>query len=123
MTAVAHCKRDPFDIYIGRPSRWGNPFEIGRDGTREEVIAKYEAWILTQPELLAALPELAGRTLGCWCAPLGLWRPGRFAIALRDVERFATPIPFKARQGKFIDVPDELLGLPPTPAQEQGALL
>lgn len=53
----------------------------------------------------------------------GLWRPGRFAIALRDVERFAAPIPFKARQGKFIDVPDELLGLPPAPRHEQGALL
>lgn len=68
--AVVHCKREPFDVYIGRPSRWGNPFSIGRDGTRAEVIAKYEAWIVTQPELLAALPDLAGKTLGCWCSPL-----------------------------------------------------
>lgn len=36
---------------------------------------------------------------------------------------FAAPIPFKARQGKFIDVPDELLGLPSVPRHEQGALL
>ena len=42
---------------------------IGRDGTRDDVIARYEAWLLEQPELAAALPELAGKTLGCWCAP------------------------------------------------------
>ena len=34
-----------------------------------EVIARYERWLVAQPELLAALPELAGKTLGCWCAP------------------------------------------------------
>ena len=64
-----HCKRAAHDVYIGRPSRWGNPFVIGRDGTREEVIAAYEAWLLNQPELVAALPELAAKTLGCWCPP------------------------------------------------------
>jgi len=66
---VVHCKRKPFDVYIGRPSKWGNPFVIGKDGTRDEVIEKYEAWLRTQPALLAALPELRGKTLGCWCAP------------------------------------------------------
>lgn len=69
VSRVVHCKREPFDVYIGRPSKWGNPFEIGRNGTRLEVIARYEEWIGSQPDLLAALPELAGRTLGCWCAP------------------------------------------------------
>ncbi len=66
---VVHCKRAAHDVYIGRPSRWGNPFVIGRDGTRADVIARYEAWLLEQPELVDALPELAGKTLGCWCAP------------------------------------------------------
>jgi hypothetical protein len=66
---VVHCKRKPFDVYIGRPSKWGNPFVIGKDGTRDEVIEKYEAWLRTQPDLLAALPELRGKVLGCWCAP------------------------------------------------------
>jgi hypothetical protein len=66
---VVHCKRAAHDVYIGRPSKWGNPFVIDRDGTRDDVIARYEAWLLEQPELLAALPELAGKTLGCWCAP------------------------------------------------------
>jgi len=69
MSKVVHCKQEPHDIYIGRPSRFGNPFVIGRDGTREEVIAKYEAWLRTQPELMAALPALRGKVLGCWCSP------------------------------------------------------
>jgi len=71
MTTVVHCKsRIPFDVYIGRPSEWGNPFEIGVDGSREEVIAKYETWFLQQPRLLAKVSELKGKTLACWCAPL-----------------------------------------------------
>lgn len=57
-------------LYIGRPSKWGNPFVIGRDGSRAEVIAKYRAWIVEQPALLNALDELRGRDLICWCAPL-----------------------------------------------------
>ena len=68
-TRVVHCKRDAYDVYIGRPSKWGNPFEIGRDGDRDEVIAKFREWILTQPELLKDLHELQGHTCGCWCAP------------------------------------------------------
>jgi hypothetical protein len=66
---VVHCKRARYDVYIGRPSKWGNPYVIGRDGTREQVIERYEQWLLQQPELMAALSELAGKTLGCWCAP------------------------------------------------------
>ena len=66
---VVHCKRARYDVYIGRPSKWGNPFAIGRDGTRKQVIARYERWLLTQPELVASLHELEGKTLGCWCAP------------------------------------------------------
>lgn len=67
---VVHCKREPFDVYIGRPGPYGNPFIIGRDGDRAAVIAKYEAWLRKQPELVArAKRELQGKTLGCWCAP------------------------------------------------------
>jgi hypothetical protein len=66
---VVHCNRESFDVYIGRPGPWANPFKIGKDGTRDEVISKYEAWIRTRPELLAALPKLRGKVLGCWCAP------------------------------------------------------
>jgi len=38
-------------IYIGRPSKWDNPFVIGRDGSRKEVIAKYRAWVVAHPTL------------------------------------------------------------------------
>lgn len=61
----------PHHVYIGRPTKWGNPFIIGHDGTREEVVAKYEAWIRKQPALMAAARrELRGKDLACWCSPL-----------------------------------------------------
>jgi len=69
MTKVVHCKKAKYDIYIGRPSKWGNPFTVGKDGNREEVIQKYREWIKTQPDLLNSLHELKGKTLGCWCKP------------------------------------------------------
>lgn len=57
-------------VYIGRPSKWGNPFVIGKDGDRDEVIAKYRAWLMSQPDLIAqARKELAGKDLVCFCAP------------------------------------------------------
>jgi len=68
---VVHCKKEKYDVYIGRPSKWGNPFSIGKDGSREEVIKKYEEWI-TNGEgkyLLNDLHELKGKILGCWCSP------------------------------------------------------
>ena len=58
-----------YDVYIGRGSKWGNPFKIGNDGDRNEVIQKYEDHIRNSPELLEALPELKGKVLGCWCRP------------------------------------------------------
>jgi len=66
---VVHCKRDAYDVYIGRGSKWGNPFKIGIDGNREEVIEKYRQWILGEPRLLDSLCELEGKVLGCWCSP------------------------------------------------------
>ncbi len=69
MSKVVHCKKEKFDIYIGRPSIWGNPFTIGRDGTREEVIAKYKIYITQNSELMSKLHLLSGKILGCWCKP------------------------------------------------------
>lgn len=69
MIKIVHCKREPYDVYIGRGSKWGNPFVIGKDGTREEVIEKYRQYILSKTFLLESLHELKGKTLGCWCAP------------------------------------------------------
>lgn len=63
----------PGDVYIGRPGPWGNPFVIGRDGTRDQVIAKYRAWITGPNRVAAALRRnlhlLRGKRLVCWCAP------------------------------------------------------
>ena len=56
-------------VYIGRPSKWGNPFTIGKEGTREEVIKLYEEYLMGNAELLGALPELRGKDLVCFCAP------------------------------------------------------
>lgn len=67
--SVVHCMFSAYDVFIGRPGRWGNPFKIGADGTREQVIEKFRAWIMTQSELLADLHTLKGRRLGCYCKP------------------------------------------------------
>ncbi len=56
-------------VYIGRGSKWGNPFRIGPDGDRAAVIAKYERWLCDQRHLLLALDELRGCDLVCFCAP------------------------------------------------------
>lgn len=56
-------------VFIGRPSKWGNPFVIGKHGTREQVILKYIDWIQNQPHLMNSLSELKGKNLICYCAP------------------------------------------------------
>lgn len=57
-------------VYIGRGSKWGNPFVIGKDGTREEVIAKYKTWVQLQPGMVQAIKkELKGKNLLCFCKP------------------------------------------------------
>ncbi|HEY7975752.1 MAG TPA: DUF4326 domain-containing protein, partial [Ktedonobacterales bacterium] len=80
-TKVVHCRREPFDLYIGRSMNrypelratgWGNPFRPAPgDPDAGNAIARYRAWLMEQPQLLARLGELRGKTLGCWCAPLG----------------------------------------------------
>jgi hypothetical protein len=59
-------------VYVGRPSRWGNPFRIGVDGTREEVITKYKKWLEEKLKKDPTfLDPLKGKDLACWC-PLSL---------------------------------------------------
>ena len=64
-TRVVH-RSDPHDVYIGRPSKWGNPFS---DGTRAQNIARFEEYLRNNPELLGQIEELRGKTLACWCKP------------------------------------------------------
>ena len=68
-TKIVNIKNEPFDVYIGRGSLFGNPFRIGKDGTREEVIRKYKKWLVDRPYLLKLLPTLEGQRCGCWCRP------------------------------------------------------
>ena len=66
---IVHWKKEPYDVYIGRPGKWGNPYIIGPDGTREEVIEKYEEWVRSSPTMMRTLHQLKGKVLGCWCDP------------------------------------------------------
>lgn len=58
-----------YDVYIGRPSIFGNPFKIGIDGNRQEVILKYKKWLYNNPKLLKEIDKLKGKILGCHCKP------------------------------------------------------
>lgn len=75
--------KSKFTHYIGRGSAFGNPFVIGPDGTREEVIAKYEVYARNNPILLEQIKRLpSDAVLGCFCKPqachgdiiLKIWR-------------------------------------------------
>jgi hypothetical protein len=79
MTAqVVHCKREPFDVYIARPSIWGNRWSHKPSAvpgtihvaTRAEAIEAFEKWIRSNPQMMAkAKRDLRGKVLGCYCAP------------------------------------------------------
>ena len=59
----------PDSVYIGRGSKWGNPFIIGKDGTRKEVIKKYLLFLQNDARLMSDIKELKGKTLHCFCKP------------------------------------------------------
>lgn len=67
-TTVVNMRTGAWDVRIDRRTKWGNPFKIGRDGTREDVITKYREWIVSQT-LMDDLGELGGKRLGCWYKP------------------------------------------------------
>lgn len=74
-TRVVHCMLEPYDIYIGRPGIYGNPFShkngtlaIYKTNTVEEAVSKYEEYARMNSEILNSLWSLKGKTLGCWCA-------------------------------------------------------
>jgi Domain of unknown function (DUF4326) len=74
---VVHCLQEHYHIYVGRGKDphagtlglLGNPFRIGQDGTRLQVIQRYESYILQHPSLQLHLLEIRGLVLGCWCHP------------------------------------------------------
>ena len=70
---VVNKYKEEYDIYIGRGSKWGNPYVIGEHGTREDVIDTFRIYLweqmksgrITKEDLL----ELDGKRLGCFCKP------------------------------------------------------
>jgi hypothetical protein len=77
-TTLVNLNKEPYDVYIGRPSKWGNPYThiIDKEtlaeaivSSRDEAISKYREYILATPELINGLDELEGKTLGCFCIP------------------------------------------------------
>lgn len=73
-TRVANKYKEKCDVYIGRPSIFGNHFKIGIDGNREEVIEKYRAYFYKRLEsdrhFKLEVLSLRGKVLGCFCKPL-----------------------------------------------------
>lgn len=78
MTRVVNLSKEPYDVFIGRGSKWGNPFTHIKDkttladvivDTREEAIERYREYLEGNQVLLDSLDELEGKTLGCYCKP------------------------------------------------------
>lgn len=77
-TRLVNLHKEPYDVYIGRGSKWGCPYTIIKDrptlakeivDSKEEALAKYKEYILNTPELYNSLGELDGKILGCFCKP------------------------------------------------------
>jgi|688.fasta_scaffold1732070_2 hypothetical protein len=56
-------------VYVGRPTFWGNPFKIGRDGDRDKVCDLFAKYYASEPALQARIGELKGKSLVCFCKP------------------------------------------------------
>ncbi|MEK6883880.1 MAG: DUF4326 domain-containing protein [Nanoarchaeota archaeon] len=73
MTKIVNKRTDFYDILICRPSTFGNPYIIGRDGTREQVIAKFKIYFEKKIEkdlqFRKEVLKLRGKRLGCFCKP------------------------------------------------------
>lgn len=78
VTRIVNLKDEPYDVYIGRGSKWGCPYTVIKDrptlakeivDSKEEALAKYKEYVLASPELMNSLDELEGKTLGCFCKP------------------------------------------------------
>jgi len=79
----------PKERFPKKSSNFANPFKIGKDGTREEVIEKYKIYIISKleenDELKEELINMKGKNLGCWCHP----EPCHGDILLELIEMFS----------------------------------
>ena len=73
MTTVVNIRKSKSDCYCGRGTIYGNPFKIGRDGTRLDVITKYIDYFFDKlekdPVFRQRILELKDKKIGCWCHP------------------------------------------------------
>jgi hypothetical protein len=72
-------------IRVDRKTKWGNPFPMANEKERDKVIQQHATWIVTQHRLVAALHELEGRDLACWCAPKPCHADTLLALANQDL--------------------------------------
>lgn len=95
-TSVVHCKKDKYDVYIGRPSKWGNPYTHIMNkqtkaayvvGTRIDAIESYRKYLLSSP-LYNGLHELKDKVLGCWCYPYACHGDVLAAYTDKTISRF-----------------------------------
>ena len=74
-------------VYVGRPSKWGNPYEVGKLGfiTLEDVLHMYEKWVnmKVHEDDSHFLNPLKGKDLACWCS---LTKPCHGDILLKILE-------------------------------------
>lgn len=67
---VVNKYKEKYTVYIGRGSVFGNPFRIGKDGDREEVINLYKHYVKSNAKVLKAIYNLPkDAILGCFCHP------------------------------------------------------
>ena len=87
---VANIKTGNYDVYVGRPGPWGNPFKISRNADRNQVIRQHQAWLNAQIRegkiTRETLAGLADAHLGCYCAPKACHGHtlARYALAAAD---------------------------------------
>lgn len=76
MCRIVHVNKEPYDVLIARPSKWGNPYTHIADretlaefvvSSREEALQKYREYLLGNKELMDSILELDNKVLGCWC--------------------------------------------------------
>lgn len=107
MTLLVHKDHNKYDVYIGRPSRWGNPYRIGRDGTRDQVNEKYRAYLkrkiksgeVTKLDLI----DLDNKVLACYCTPRPchgdvLIKAIKWAVDTTVPEEYAKPHAYSFRR-------------------------
>lgn len=71
LAAMKYAEEQGKYVRCDRFSDFGNPFEMDKDGDRDEVCDNYEQHYLPfKPSIHKQLAKLKGKALGCWCAPL-----------------------------------------------------